>query len=158
MIFVTVGTQLPFDRLVGTVDAWLAKHPDERGYAQVGTGAAPVRHLEAAPFVSAAECERRMREADLVVAHAGMGSILTALGLQKPIVVMPRRAELGEHRNDHQMATARWLAKYPGVHVVWNEQELLQRLDDRAAIVGGPGIGPYASPELVANLRKFLFA
>ena len=42
----------------------------------------------------------------VVIAHDEMGSIITALEMGKPIVVMPRRAELGEHRNDHQVAAA----------------------------------------------------
>lgn len=158
MIFVTVGTQLPFDRLVAAVDRWAAAHPEVGCFAQVGLGAAPPRHMKFVPFVGATECEQHMREAELVVAHTGMGSILTALALQKPIVVMPRRAALGEHRSDHQLATAQWVGKHRGVHVVWDETELLALLDRRREIVGGPGIAPHASPELVARLRQFLFA
>ena len=46
-----------------------------------------------------------MDAAAAIVAHAGMGTILTALETGKRLLVMPRRAALGEHRNDHQLAT-----------------------------------------------------
>jgi UDP-N-acetylglucosamine transferase subunit ALG13 len=57
-----------------------------------------------------------------------MGSILTALEFGKPIVVMPRRAHLGEHRTDHQWATVNHLGKDVGVVVAADEGELLKQL------------------------------
>lgn len=44
--------------------------------------------------------------ARMVIAHAGMGTILSALKQDKPIIIVPRLASLKEHRNDHQIATA----------------------------------------------------
>jgi len=37
VIFVTVGTQLPFDRLIRGVDLWAAEHPDIPVFGQTGT-------------------------------------------------------------------------------------------------------------------------
>ena len=107
MIFVTVGTQLPFDRLIAAVDAWAGETGVGDVFAQIGPTAYVPRHIEFAQFIPPAECAQRMREADAIVAHAGMGTILNALQLGKPLLVMPRRASLGEHRNEHQSATAR---------------------------------------------------
>jgi UDP-N-acetylglucosamine transferase subunit ALG13 len=106
VIFLTVGTQLPFDRLVEAVDEWAAT-AGEDVFAQIGPTALRPRHIEYVQFVSAAECANRMQAASYIVAHAGMGTILMALQLGKPLLVMPRRADLGEHRNDHQRANAR---------------------------------------------------
>ena len=66
--------------------------------------------------MSPKECTDRMVAADAIIAHAGMGTILTALEMGKPLLVMPRRAELGEHRNDHQLATAMRFADLGGRH------------------------------------------
>jgi UDP-N-acetylglucosamine transferase subunit ALG13 len=57
-----------------------------------------------------------------------MGSILTAIELSKPIVVMPRRAHLGEHRNDHQWATVNRLGEDVGIAVAADETELVDFL------------------------------
>ena len=75
------------------------------------------------------EFRAKAQESDVIVAHAGMGSILTALELGKPIVVMPRRAHLGEHRNDHQWATANHLGHGLGIPVAADEAELIAHLD-----------------------------
>ena len=71
-----------------------------------------------------------MVAADAIVAHAGMGTILTALELGKPLLVLPRRASLGEHRNEHQLATARRFADTGRLAVAFDESELAQRLDE----------------------------
>ena len=73
-----------------------------------------------------------MLAADAVVAHAGIGTILGALELGKPTVVMPRRAALGEHRNDHQLATARRFSG-PGIAVALDEHELAAELGRMAS-------------------------
>ncbi len=47
-----------------------------------------------------------MREADLVVAHAGVGTALQAMGAGHCPVLVPRRADLGEHVDNHQFQVA----------------------------------------------------
>lgn len=156
MIFVTVGTQLAFDRMLSAVDAWAGANPSVRVFAQTGPSALALRHVEAKAFVSPSVADELVRGSSLVVAHAGMGSILTALRHARPILIMPRHAGLGEHRNDHQLATARWLAGRPGVTVAWDEHELVARLNDRAALSGSSGLSPVASGPLVDRLHSFL--
>ncbi len=99
---------------------------------------------------------RRVEEAELLVAHAGMGSIITALERGKPILVMPRRADLGEHRNDHQMATAERLLAQGRIAVAFDEMELLAKLDDIASLKARGRISSEASPELIAAIRGFI--
>ena len=128
MIFVTVGGQLPFDRLVHTVDRWAANQQRGDVFAQIGESESPPNHIAWQRFLSPPDFQSKAREAQVLIAHAGMGSILTALEFGKPIVVMPRRAHLGEHRNDHQWATVNHLGKHVGVVVAADEGELLEQL------------------------------
>lgn len=51
-----------------------------------------------------------MRDADVVVAHAGVGSALSALEVGKCPVLVPRRLARGEHVDDHQVQIADELA------------------------------------------------
>ncbi len=97
-------------------------------FAQIGKSTSPPKHIEWERFVSPVVFQAKARESDVIVAHAGMGSILTALEFGKPIVVMPRRAQLGEHRNDHQCATVKHLGKDVGVVVAADESELIAQL------------------------------
>jgi UDP-N-acetylglucosamine transferase subunit ALG13 len=156
VIFVTVGTQLPFDRLVSAVNAWAGAAAGRRVTAQIGPSDLRPANLEAHGFISPAECRRLMEEANVVVAHAGMGTILGALELGKPVLVMPRRAALGEHRNDHQLATARWFADEGSVSVVFDEGELARKLDETERLAAGQRISQYASDRLIGALRSFI--
>jgi len=128
VILVTVGGQLPFDRLVHTVDRWAMQEQRVDVFAQIGKSESPPNCIPWQYFLSPSEFRCKARDAQVIVAHAGMGSILTALELGKPIVVMPRRAHLGEHRNDHQTATVEHLGRDAGLVVASNERELVERL------------------------------
>ncbi|MES2260817.1 MAG: glycosyltransferase [Pseudomonadota bacterium] len=158
MIFVTVGSQMAFDRLVAAVDAWAAaRSPAPDVFAQIGPSAYVPRALRHAQALTPAEFNAQVAAADVIVAHAGMGSVLTALELGKPLVLMPRRGDLQETRNDHQLATARWLAQRPGIYVAMDESGLDAALGAAlAGAQGGPAISPYATPALIAAIQAFI--
>ena len=124
MILVAVGTQFPFDRLVETVDRWAATSGTSDVVAQIGPSSYVPNAIQAHAFLPPKEFQALLEQADLVIAHCGMGSILSALSHGKPIVVMPRSAAKGEHRNDHQYATAQRFSDQPGVTVAWDETDL----------------------------------
>lgn len=123
MIFVTIGTQAPFDRFIRAVDR-IASRTDEKIIAQTYKGKYVPQHIETIDFLPPDEFNRLFNEARLIVAHAGMGTIISALAQKKPIVVMPRLASLGEHRNDHQMATAMKMNELGYVHVAYDNKQL----------------------------------
>jgi len=159
VIFVTVGTQRGFDRLIAAVDTWAAKSGAEV-YAQTGPTSSRFPHLQCAEFLDPVDFDRRFSEASLVVAHAGMGSVLTALEHGKPLIVMPRKVELGEHRNDHQMATAKKLQGNSAVHIAWNEAELSELLSRHESIIGQshPAISSHAPLAFLEKLREIIDA
>ena len=124
VILVAVGTQFPFDRLVETVDRWAATSGTSDVVAQIGPSSYVPSAIQAHAFLPPKAFQALLEQADLVIAHCGMGSILSALSHGKPIVVMPRSAAKGEHRNDHQYATAQRFSDQPGVTVAWDETDL----------------------------------
>ena len=155
MIFVTVGTQGPFDRMIAAVDRWAQRSGRNDVFAQIGPGSAP-EHIEWVRDLSPADFESRLESAEAIVAHAGMGTILTALSLGKPVVVMPRRASLGEHRNEHQTATTERFEAMGRVTAVWEAEAMSAALDGLGAAQGGERLARQASPELLERLRTFL--
>ncbi|RAK58138.1 glycosyltransferase [Phenylobacterium deserti] len=158
MIFVTVGVQLPFDRLIRTMDEWASTRRRRDVLAQVGASTYVPRSLETRPFLKADELETVLQDAELIVAHAGMGSIITALELCKPIFILPRRAALGEHRNDHQLATATRMAAQPNVTVADDEQSLVGMLDAFRPHQAAQGLASQASERLLTELTAFIQA
>lgn len=128
MIFVTVGEQLPFDRLIRTVDEW-ATVSDKEVIAQIGSTHLKPKNITYKNHFEISEFNKIFLSAELVIAHAGMGTILTALELRKPVIVMPRQAALGEHRNDHQFATAKKIVQFDCIDVAFDENELIKKLN-----------------------------
>lgn len=165
MIFLTLGTQQPFDRLVAAVDDWCARTPGARVFGQITepapTGYRP-QHFEWVAHMPPADYQQRFAEADFVVAHAGMGTIITALGLAKTLLVMPRRADLGEQRNDHQLATARRFGDRPGIVVAHDRADVVRELDrlSREPRAAAPSrlLEPFADERLVGALRTAIAA
>lgn len=156
MIFVTVGTQGQFDRLIRTVDEWAGVHDRTDVFAQTGPSDYHAEHIHTEPFIDPIEFRKRVESASLVVAHAGMGSIITALELGKKIVVMPRRASFGEHRNDHQIATAKRFAEQGRIMVAFDEKELFDKLDQLGFFDGAERLGAQASSHLLDTIRTFI--
>lgn len=162
MIFVTVGTQGPFDRLVRSVDRWAqgAGKPDV--LAQIGAGAWKPAHVRWVEYLEPEAHQEAFEAAEIIVAHAGIGTLVTALERGKTIVVMPRLARMGEHRNDHQLATARHFCSRHEVRVAQDEAELGAALDEllrQAAkeLVPAPRrLEP--SPTLLESVRGFIDA
>ena len=136
MIFVTVGTQIPFDRMMRMVDEIAPELGGEEIVAQSCDGQYRPQHFRPVRFIEPARFEQLIDQARVIVAHAGIGTILSALQRGKAIVVVPRRADLREHRNDHQMATAQSMARERALPVATTAAELLAAV--RAARVAAP--------------------
>ena len=77
------------------------------------TGATDVHDLniDGKEVVPAHEIENAMRDADVVVAHAGTGTALTSLRMGKFPILVPRDSTHGQHIDDHQFQTAGLLDK-----------------------------------------------
>jgi len=158
VIFVTVGSQMPFDRLIQAMDTWAAEHPEYLVEAQIGNSTyvpkAMTPHVSLPPTLFI----KKMAEAEVVVAHAGMGNIINAAEHRKPLVLMPRRGALRETRNDHQVATARWLKEKPGIFVADSEAELPQAISEALAASGELAL-PNRNPlPMINRLRQLIHA
>lgn len=157
MILVTVGHQTPFDRLIRAADEWALERKRQDLFAQIGRGRYVPRHMAWVRFIAPEVFRQRMVEASAVVAHAGTGTIITALQLGKPVLVLPRLSALGETRNDHQIATARRFAQRGCVLAATDDRDLMTMLDRLEDFSPTGSIASQASPELLAMLRAFSF-
>jgi UDP-N-acetylglucosamine transferase subunit ALG13 len=158
LIFVTVGAQMPFDRLVKAVDRWAGMRGRDDVFAQIGPTRYSPSNIRWSRFLQPGEFRARYEQSRAIVAHAGTGSIITALQLGKPILIMPRRASLHETRNDHQVATAEHFRQFRSIAVAWDENDLLGHLERIDELDGLRAIGSHASVELLDAIRQFVAA
>jgi UDP-N-acetylglucosamine transferase subunit ALG13 len=157
VIFVTVGTQLPFERLVAAVDDWAGNaDPKPDVLAQVGSGRTDYANLRCVRTLDGVRYAEAIAAARLVVAHAGTGSILTALDRGVPVIIMPRDHRRSEHRDDHQSQTARQLEKMGLATVAWTEADLPGLIDNALGRSGENREARMRSTELVDFLRAYL--
>ncbi|SFR88443.1 UDP-N-acetylglucosamine transferase subunit ALG13 [Microbacterium sp. cf046] len=103
---VTVGTQegYSFDRLYDALVPLLADC-DEVLW-QTGSQDMSRWGIEGRDRVPHAELNEAVREADVVIAHSGTGSAITAFEQGKFPILVPRLAKHGEHIDDHQLQIA----------------------------------------------------
>jgi UDP-N-acetylglucosamine transferase subunit ALG13 len=129
MIFLTVGTQFPFDRLVRAVDEAVGENGlDEQIFAQVGASSYRPKNFETVPELEKSVFDKYFREAVGVISHAGMGCITIALEKRKPLLVMPRLKKYGEVVNDHQVVIAKKFEKLGHLLVAYSDEELLDKI------------------------------
>jgi UDP-N-acetylglucosamine transferase subunit ALG13 len=157
-IFASVGSMLPFDRLVRAVDEWAGGHPHVPVFLQTGAGAYVPRFAENARMLPHPDYARRLRECDLFVAHAGIGSIVQALEIGRRILMLPRLAALGEHTTDHQLHTVSRFRGTPGLEVAGDVPGLQMRIGSMLAQPRDTAarLPPFAPPEMIARVRAFL--
>jgi UDP-N-acetylglucosamine transferase subunit ALG13 len=159
MIFVTAGTQLPFDRLVKTIDE-IATQDKFFGVKFVvqALKSRCSNNIELLGLISSAEFDSYIDKADLIISHAGTGTIISALVNKKPIIVIPRLVKYNEHRNDHQLATAKQMDALNYVHVAYDENELKNMLNDMWPdnLTTRRTISNEASKEIMNALNNFI--
>ena len=109
MILVTVGTNHQgFNRLVEAMDH-VAASLNEHVVIQRGSSSYEPQHAEHFKFTTSKKIEQLTQQARIVVAHAAAGSALVTLLNQKPLIVVPRLQQFGEHIDDHQLQLAKAL-------------------------------------------------
>jgi UDP-N-acetylglucosamine transferase subunit ALG13 len=155
VIFVTVGTQLPFDRLIEAIDA-IAPSLNEPIFAQTGKSTYVPRNIEWSPRIRPLDVDAYFANARVVVAHAGIGTILTCQRVGRPAILFPRLAAHGEHRNDHQMATVSQLEGRPGLYVARTAEELHALLARDLAPPPGNDVVPPGRQQLMQHLDAII--
>lgn len=109
MIFIAVGTQkFQLNRLLKAVDDLVEQgRLTEDVFAQVGHSDYMPRNYKFQDFLSKDDFQACINRCDLLITHSGVATIIAGLKQQKPVVVVPRLAQFGEHVDDHQIQIAK---------------------------------------------------
>jgi UDP-N-acetylglucosamine transferase subunit ALG13 len=145
LVFVAVGTDHhPFDRLLGWAARFSQVRDDCDWLIQAGA-TAPVVPTHTVEMLDAAALEDALARSRVVVTHGGPGLILEARAYGHRPVVVPRRPDLGEHVDEHQLLFTKRLAA----------QNMSRRVEDRdafdAAVARALDEGPADPAQLPAG-------
>lgn len=155
MIFLTVGTSFPFDRLVKAVDEAAGKGLiSQKIFAQVGVGGFKPKYFQSVETLDKKEFDCYFLQSQGIIAHAGMGTISMALDHNKPLLVMPRRKCFKELVNDHQLAAAERFEKLGHILAAYDSAQLIEKIEQLAMFVP---VKRKVQPERVAcRIKQFL--
>lgn len=149
MILVLLGTfPAPFLRPLKEIEQ-LCKDGfiSENVIVQNGYTAFKSQFLTFRPFISPDDLDDLYKEANLIIAHAGTGSLIKGLKFNKKVIAIARLAKFGEVVDDHQVEILEEFAKHKYI-IPWRENIPLR---DILTIANG-----YSPKEYISNKKNII--
>jgi len=105
MILVTLGTQdKSFKRLLEAIDKQIdAGKIKDKVVVQAGLTKYKSDNMEIFDFIPVSKFDDLINSCDILITHAGVGSIITGLKHHKKVIAAARLKKYKEHTNDHQL-------------------------------------------------------
>ena len=129
MIFIILGTQkFQLKRLLNEIEVLIKKGIlKDEVIAQTGFTDFSSDNIKCYDYLDKKDFDKYISEADLIITHSGVGSIITAISYNKPVIVYPRLKKYKEHVDDHQKDIANAFEK-KGFVLCCNEEDDLETL------------------------------
>lgn len=145
MTLVTLGTQhQEFTRLLDYIE-----NSNLKGeiIVQAGYTKYESKRMKIFDFISYDEMEKYIDKCDLVITHAGTGSIVMPLKKGKKVIACARLSKFGEHVDDHQVEL---------VDVFYSEGYILKIDEDTSLDEVLKNIKDFKPKKFVSNTKKFI--
>jgi UDP-N-acetylglucosamine--N-acetylmuramyl-(pentapeptide) pyrophosphoryl-undecaprenol N-acetylglucosamine transferase len=147
LIYLTLGTDAyPFTRAIDAV--FSLDLGGEQLIVQGGTTPRPDVLPEGVIWHEWVEFDQTRQltiDADVVICHAGIGSVMLAFDVGRSPVIFPRLKEFGEHVDSHQLEIAEQLAGLGLVHYAATFDQLEAEISKARALGRGGAVGDGAS-------------
>ncbi|WP_396278343.1 glycosyltransferase [Glutamicibacter creatinolyticus] len=128
-VMVSAGTyHLPFERLGNWIGQWARKNPGVKVIYQHGPGT-PIEGADNRVILPVDELMDLFSSADAVVLQGGAGGVMDLRALQRIPIVVPRRPELNEVVDTHQLLFTDQASKLGLIHRADDAQTLFGLLD-----------------------------
>ncbi len=158
MIFVTVGSQLPFDRMIEAVDEVAPLLQGKEIIAQVFGMKYKPRNIKTLDYIHPKDFKNYVDSAELIISHAGTGTILSVAQMEKPMIVFPRLGKLKETRNNHQIDTCIRMEEITKLQVAYNKEQLAEKI--KLYLAGNlpimEKVPAHASTQMLNSIRDFI--
>lgn len=157
--FISLGnSKQHFSRLLEAVKAYATLLPKPILVQCGHTPTLQIAECDVIDFISMDTFTQMVANAEILILHAGAGSVLHAVKSGKRPIVMPRRAVFNEHINDHQLEFAKALNALGKVVMIEEAQEMVGALGEvRKEVVVGNNQNSQLS-DAIKNLLGQLFA
>ena len=152
MILVLLGTQNnSFHRLLEEVEKNIEDGTiKEEVIVQAGYTKYITHKMRIIDLMSQKQLNEFQDEADLIITHGGVGSIISSIEKGKKVIAVPRLHEYGEHVNNHQLDFARKVAqRQKSIIVIENIEDL------KHTVLNYEDITKLMSPEITSNNAAF---
>jgi len=93
-----------------------------------------MKGAECYDFIPFDKMRKYIKDSSVVITHGGVGSIMDALSFDKTPIVVPRRKELNEHSDDHQMQITKEMEKQGLIIPVYNIDDLENAIEKAKTI------------------------
>lgn len=131
MIMVVVGTQkFQLNRLLKEIDDLIEKGIiKDEVFAQIGNSDYQPKHYDFKNFINKDEFEEIVEKCSVLITHSGVGTIISGLNHNKPVIVYPRLKKYNEHVDDHQTEIAKSFSEMNYVLLCDEDDDLAKILE-----------------------------
>lgn len=130
MILVSLGThERPFHRLLKEIKKLILEKKIKDVIIQTGYTSYKVRGAKCFDFIEFGKMQKLIKRCEFLITHGGVGSITDALNYGKPTIVVPRRQELNEHSDNHQLQITREMEKIGKIIPVYDIKDLEKAIE-----------------------------
>ena len=134
MILVLLGTQNnSFHRLLEEIDKLIKNGViKDKVIVQAGYTKFKSKNMKIFTLIPKEKLEKYQKDADIIITHGGVGSIIGSIEKGKKVIAVPRLKQYGEHVNNHQLDIVESFDKLGyiiGITDVSQLSDALQRID-----------------------------
>lgn len=107
-IFIPLGTQkFPFNRLIKEINRLIDTKVIKRENVFIQSAIYDIIPLcDHTTILPNSSFQKKVEEADLIITHCGVNSIISCMRLNKKLIIVPRLKQYGEHVDNHQIEIA----------------------------------------------------
>lgn len=122
-IFVTVGSTYPLDRLIKELDK-LGTNKKYEIFAQIGKSKYFPKNIKFEELLTYDQMQEKIKWADIIISHAGAGSIIDLIASGKKFILFPRLKKYDEAVDDHQIEICKAFEKKYRIKWTQNEKNI----------------------------------
>lgn len=127
MILITVGTaRFNFNRLFKIIDELCEEKiiDGKEIIAQIGYTEYKPKHYKSFSLINSDDFNKYIEESKYIIAHAGVGTVVSSVQKNKKVIVFPRMEKYNEHVDDHQLELSKLFKENNYAMIAKNKKEL----------------------------------